>query len=83
MKLKVRDSHAVLNGIKAEYEMPSGSLDIIGQDGKTLFCISVEEGQLKVCASGQIKHGKTVLGDQLAVMAEANNVVKVFRLPYE
>jgi len=62
MKLRIRDGHAMLNGDKTEYTMDSGSVDIIAEDGRTMFGIrlckdySLEIDSGVVCKNGGILH---------------------------
>lgn len=84
MKLKVRDGHATLNGDKTEHEMPSGSMDIIGQDGKTLFCITLgHAADLQISAHGVLKHDEVLLDDKIGVRPWDSSRVLIVRLPYE
>lgn len=79
--MKIRDSHAKINGDKTEHDMPSGGVEIIAQDGRTLFCISLEkDGAIHVSASGHCKHNGIVLEDGITVRPKASNVVHVYRL---
>ncbi len=84
MKLKIRDGHATINGDKTEYEMPSGVLDIISDDGKSLFSITLEEcGKIVVSARGICRHERQILDDTIYVQPKYGNMILVLRLPYE
>jgi len=78
--MKIRDGHARLNGDKTEYEMPSGSLDIIADDGRTLFGISLEkDGSIRVDSGSHCKHGGIGFEDTIQIIPRATNVVTVSR----
>lgn len=78
--MKIRDAHAQLNGDKTEHTMPSGSLDIISDDGRRLFGISLEkDGSIRVDAGHGCKHGGSVYDDILTVKPVAANVVLIQR----
>lgn len=80
MKLKIRDGHATVNGDKTEYTMPSGCLDIIAEDGRALFCITLaDDGGVDISASGHCRHMKTVLEDVLLLQPRSSNVIRVYR----
>jgi hypothetical protein len=54
--MKIRDSHAVISGSDEEYEMPSCGLDIIAEDGRTMFSISIRDNVLSVDGGMVCKH---------------------------
>lgn len=77
--MKIRDSHATLNGDKTEHVMPSGGLDVISDDGKALVIIIETELGIQVRVVGNIKHNGKVLDDQMRIAPKASNVVEIFR----
>lgn len=81
-KMKVRDSHATINGDTAEFEMPSGGVDIIAEDGRTLFSLTLDDNQLRVSVSGHCKQNGAVLEDTIFVVPKCSNVVHVGRFVY-
>jgi hypothetical protein len=81
--MRIRDGFATINGIKTEYEMPSGSLEIIADDGKTLFGISLEEGKIRIDSGNFCKHEGIVLDDRIEIHPIASNVVLASRPKYK
>lgn len=81
--MKIRDSHATINGDPTEYEMPSGSLDIIAEDGRSLFSIRELEGGVVEIHSGCVtKHGGVLLDDRMYVIPRSSNQVFIQRPKY-
>lgn len=81
--MKIRDGHATLNGDKTEHEMPSGEVEIIADDGRTLLCIRLEkDGTLDVSAGVFCKHGGNLLDDRLEIRPRACNRVTIRRSIY-
>lgn len=82
MKLIIRDGHAVINGDKTTFEMPSGSLDVVTSDGRALCCITPMANGRGVQISFT-SHVKTddhfILSETLLVHPVASNVIEVFR----
>ncbi len=79
--MKIRDSHATINGDKTEYEMPSGGLEIIASDGKTLFSINLnQDGSIRVDAGSYCRHNGAILEDRFRIAPVAANVVAIFKL---
>lgn len=78
--MKIRDSHATLSNDEREYEMTSGGLEIISDDGRTLFCIELQkDGSLRVDSGSFCKHNGRLLEDRIQVMPRAANVIEVSR----
>lgn len=79
--MKIRDGHAVISGDNTEYEMPSGSCDIIADDGRTLFSFKLEDdGGVYVSAGGCCKHNDAVLDDgPLHILPRASNSIIIQR----
>jgi hypothetical protein len=80
--MKIRDSHAAVNGEFDTQEMPSGSLDIIADDGRTLFSLRLKDGVLEVSSGGICKHADQVLNEGLTIAPRYANLVSISRLPY-
>jgi hypothetical protein len=57
--MKIRDGHAKLNSDPTTYTMPSGSVEILGDDDRALFSISLEkDGSIRVAAgTGRVFNG--------------------------
>ncbi len=80
MKLIIRDGFATLHGFTDTYELPSGSLEIIAEDGKTLFSIQLtKEGTIKVRGGHDCQHNGATLDDTLIIKPVACNVVELQR----
>jgi len=80
--MKIRDSHAELNGDSKTQKMDSGSLDVVADDGRTLFSVSLKDGQLEVRSGGFCNHAGVVLDDKLFVVPRYANQVFIARAPY-
>ncbi len=81
--MKIRDSHASINNDKTEYEMPSGGLDIIADDGRTLFSIRQQaDGSIEVHSGSFAKHNGKLLHDRLEIRPRSANNVIIFRPLY-
>lgn len=81
--MKIRDGHATINGDTTEYEMPSGSIDIIAEGGKTLMRVSLQkDGSVRVSAGHVCKRGDVVLDDKLLIHPLACNVIEITRPAY-
>lgn len=77
-QLKIRDSFATLNGDITEYVMPSGSLEIIAWDDRTLFAIALnEDGGITVSSGHCCKHAGKILDSPLQIEPRASNVVTI------
>jgi hypothetical protein len=82
--MKVRDCHARLNGVKDETEMPSGGLQIIADNGDTLYEVYLnDDGSLRVSVNGVCKHGGVLLDDRPLIRLKAANCFEVFRPKYD
>lgn len=81
--MKIRDMHSTLSGDKTEYTMPSGGLQIIADDGRTMFTVRLaKEGHIEVSGGSFCKHGGKILDDLLIVEPRACNLVYVRRMEY-
>lgn len=82
--MKIRDAHATLNGDEIEYTMPSGSLQIVADDGHTLFELGLTKGGvLEVRAGHHCKHAGKVFEDQFRIIPSAANVFYVEKVEYK
>ena len=82
--MRIRDSFAKINDDKTEHVMPSGGIDIIADDGRSLFSISLnKDGTLRVSAGHCCKHQGVLLDDVMILKPIASNCVTVARPPYE
>ena len=81
--MKIRDGYATLNGDKTEHTMPSNSLDIIADDGRTLFGITLnKDGTIRLDTGHVCKHQGILLDDQIQLRPIASNAVLVLRPEY-
>ena len=81
MKLIIRDGHAEVNGDQTTFEMPSGSLVVLSEDGRALFDVALEGCELRISCHSRIRHSKTVYTESLCVKPKVSNVVNVCRVP--
>lgn len=81
--MKIRDRNASLNGDDSCYVMPSGGLEIVGDDGRALFSIEIKDGVLNVQTGVACKHGGKVLDNRLVVIPHSANFLSIARPPYE
>lgn len=82
--MKIRDAYATINGDTTEHTMPSGGLDIIADDGKTLFGIRLEkDGTIQINAGHFCKHHGVILDDSIKVTPISSNRIIVERQEYK
>ena len=81
--MKIRDSQAQLNGDETCYVMPSKGLEIVADDGRTLFSISLKDNVLRVDSGAFCKHGGTLLDNEFLIAPHAANCVKLIKKVYE
>ncbi len=82
--MKVRDSFATLNGDETVTSMPSGGLEVVADDGRTLFSVRLaKDGTLEVSGGNFCKHAGLVLEESLSVIPRASNLVYVRKARYE
>lgn len=81
--MKIRDCHATLNGDKTTYTMPSGGLEILADDGRTLFSVRMEEGaEISVWSGSYCKHNRKLWQDRFVIVPHASNVVHFRKLEH-
>lgn len=81
--MKIRDGHATLNGDKTEHEMPSDSVEIIADDGRTLLCVTMQkDGSLRIHAGMVCTHDGKLLDDRLDIRPIASNTIEITRPIY-
>lgn len=80
--MKIRDSFATLNGDSTVYEMPSGGLEIVADDGRPLFGIRLKDGVLHIDSGMVCKHEGRMLDDRFAIKPVAANCVDIEKLEY-
>lgn len=77
--MKVRDLQAQLDGDDTVVAMPSGGLEIVGDDGRTLFSISLKDNVLRVDAGSISKHGGKILDHNFLIAVRASNCINIIK----
>ena len=80
--MKIRDAHARINGDKTVYEMPSGGINIIADDGNTLFSIDLKDNVLSLKSGHVCRHGDRILDDRYSIRPRASNLIEVVKSEY-
>lgn len=81
--MKIRDSHATLNGDETTHDLPSGGLQIVAGDGRSLYeVILLKTGVLQIRMGMVCRHGGKLLDDTLLIKPVASNVVEIIRPEY-
>ncbi len=81
--MKIRDSLASIQGEFATTTMPSGGLEVIGDDGRILYTIKLEGGKLNVMAGEICKVDGILLDDKLSIVPLYRNSIVIERPNYE
>ena len=81
--MKVRCSHASVNGNDEITEFSSGGIEIISDDGKRLFQIRVEDNVLMVAAGDYCKHNGKILDDSFIIKPRAANCIDIVKPEYK
>jgi hypothetical protein len=81
--MQIRDSHSSVKGDFSTITMPSGGLDVIGEDGRTLYTIKLDGGKLSVSAGMVCKVEGVLLDDKLSIAPHSRNSVVIERPNYE
>ena len=80
MKLLVRDAHARMNNDQTTTAMPSGGMDVVNADGRTLYRIHIlPNGNIQIYTGDICKQDGRLLGDWLIVYPLASNTVYIGR----
>jgi len=82
-EMKIRDAHSSITGKFETITMPSGGLEVIGDDGRTMYTIDLKEGVLRISAGMLCKINGVVLDDSLVIIPHACNVVVISRPKYD
>jgi hypothetical protein len=78
--MRIRDAHATISGHKPEYYMPSDGLEIIADDGRTLFSVWLaNDGVLRVKPGHHCKHNGKFLDDTFKIKPIATNLIELHR----
>ena len=78
--MRIRDAHAAISGDMTEYGIPSNGLEIIADDGRTLFSVSLaNDGVLRVTAGHHCSHAGKVFDDTFKIKPIATNLIELHR----
>jgi len=77
-EIKARDSFAELNGVKDVLTFPNG-IEILAEDGRTLFTLTLTDDGLEVSAGITCKHGGLVRTSALVMHPKASNCILIDR----
>jgi len=78
--MRIRDAHAAISGDMTEYGIPSGGLEIIADDGRTLFSVWLaKDGALRVKAGHICQHYGKFLDDTLKIKPISTNLIELHR----
>lgn len=78
-KIKVRNCYGKVNEV-VEFD---DAISIVGDDGRSIFDISInEDGALDVRTGMTCKHNDKILDMSLSIKPNASNVVKIVRDEY-
>ena len=78
--MRIRDAHAAISGDMTEYGIPSNELEIIADDGRTLFSVSLaNDGVLRVKAGHICQHYGKFLDDTFKIKPIATNLIELHR----
>ena len=79
--MKIRDSFAVTGGDNTEYDLPNG-LEIIADDGRTLFSITLIADGIEVSSGAFSKHGGKMLDQTLTIVPKSRSLIQIKRDEY-
>lgn len=77
--MKIRDANASIEGDLTTMTMTNAGLEILGDDGRTLYAIKLDKGTLQVTAGPVCKVDGVVLNDSLTIVPRASNCVFIQR----
>lgn len=81
--MKVRDSHARINGQFETITMPSGGIDILSDCGRILFSIDIKDNVLHISGGSVCKHNGRLLDDRFVISPRASNCVDLIKTVYQ
>ena len=77
--MKIKETYGV-----QELDIEIGSVDIVADDGRTLFTIDVNcDGSIEVHASSTVKHNGVLLDTKIDVSAQGCNWFRLTRQVYK
>jgi hypothetical protein len=78
--MRIRDAYATISGDKTEHKMPSKGLEIIADDGRTLFGVWLaKDGSLRVTAGHHCRHAGKVFDDTFKIKPISTNLIELHR----
>ena len=80
--MKIRDSHATINGDNTEFHAPSGGIEIIAEDGRTMFGVNLAGNTLEITSGHVCKHNGKLLDDRFSIEPVASNLFVVTKKVY-
>ena len=93
--MKIRDLFATLNKDKTvtqavmyelmpDIELPSGGLEVVGDDGRALFSLKLDGNVLHISAGSVCRQSDgTLLDDRFVISPVAANCVDIIKAPYK
>ena len=81
--MKIRDLHARVNNSTDVFTMDSGGLEIIADDGQTLFSMRLVGNTLMLSAGSTCKHSGLLLDDSFVIKPRAANCVDIVKVEYK
>ena len=80
--MKITDSFCQINGDDTVYEMPSGGINILASDGRTMLTISQKDNVFHISTVTTCKHNGRVLDDRFTISPVASNCIDLTLIPY-
>jgi len=80
--MKIRDSHNLINGIDETIEFKSRTIDIVADDGRTMFSLSIDGNELTLYAGNICKHAGAILDDRFVIKPKSGNCVTIVKTEY-
>lgn len=80
--MKIRDAHASINGSSEFFEMPSGGLDILSEDGRPLFGLRIKDNVLHLNAGHTAKINGVIYEETFVIKPLASNCVEIIKNKY-
>jgi len=81
--MKIRDAYSSINGEFGTVTMPSGGIEVISDDGRTMYTIDLKDGILRIAAGELCKIDGLLLDTSLVITPHSCNVVMISRPIYD
>jgi len=81
--MKIRDSMSMLSGNKELTDFPHGGIDILADDGRVLFGLTIKDNLLRIDSGDVCLHGDVMLNDRFSIEPVAANCVNILKHKYE